>query len=442
MVTEMKRIITYGTFDMFHTGHYNILKRAKEHGDYLVVGVTAENYDAERGKLSVQDSLSVRIENVRKTGFADLIIVEEYLGQKISDILKYNIDTFVIGSDWRGKFDHLNKYCDVVYLERTKNISSTQLRNETLNIYKMGIVTNNIYDNGAIRESKCVSGIHIESVFSENKNVAEQFAEKYELEKGENDFNAFLDGLDIVYVKVPLKERKKYVIEALKNKKHVICDAPISLKAEEVDEMILLAIKNNVVLINNVAMVYLQSFDQLSWMTRGNVIGDILSIKCNISQGNFDSNDSKSIVDLAFYPVCTVIKLLGNKFNDFNYSVIKKQDNKISYSAVEILYSETRAFIEIGIDLFLEDGIVITGTEGTIVVPDDWWNLGYFKMRKKGEYKFKRYSFNYDGNGFRYVIRSFLNNLRQDQKRDKNGCSIEELKAANKILNEIYGVGE
>ena len=76
----MKRVITYGTFDLFHQGHYNILKRARELGDYLIVGVTSESYDIERGKLNVQDSLLKRIENVRKTGFADEIIVEEYQG--------------------------------------------------------------------------------------------------------------------------------------------------------------------------------------------------------------------------------------------------------------------------------------------------------------------------------------------------------------------------
>ena len=123
----MKKVITYGTFDLFHQGHYNILKRAKELGDYLIVGVTGESYDMERGKLSVRDSLVTRIENVKKTGFVDKVIIEEYLGQKIHDVIEYDVDVLVIGSDWKGKFDHLRKYCDVVYLERTKNISSTLL---------------------------------------------------------------------------------------------------------------------------------------------------------------------------------------------------------------------------------------------------------------------------------------------------------------------------
>ena len=106
----MKKIITYGTFDLFHVGHYNILKRAKEHGDYLVVGVTGENYDIGRGKLNVHDSLATRIENVQKTGFADEIIVEEYEGQKIDVRAATNapcVELFVNGKSMgRQSIDH------------------------------------------------------------------------------------------------------------------------------------------------------------------------------------------------------------------------------------------------------------------------------------------------------------------------------------------------
>ena len=124
----MTKVITYGTFDLFHEGHYRLLKRAKGLGDYLIVGVTTEAYDKTRGKLNVVDSLVTRIENVKKTGFADEIIIEESEGQKFNDIKRLGIDIFTVGSDWTGVFDYLKDYCKVVYLERTKNISSTMLR--------------------------------------------------------------------------------------------------------------------------------------------------------------------------------------------------------------------------------------------------------------------------------------------------------------------------
>ena len=115
----MTKVITYGTFDLLHHGHRNLLKRAKALGDYLIVGVTSESYDRYRGKLNVQQSLMERIENVRGLGLADEIVVEEYEGQKIDDIVRLQVDIFAIGSDWTGRFDYLKENCQVVYLERT-----------------------------------------------------------------------------------------------------------------------------------------------------------------------------------------------------------------------------------------------------------------------------------------------------------------------------------
>ncbi|MCI7550773.1 MAG: adenylyltransferase/cytidyltransferase family protein, partial [Arcanobacterium sp.] len=136
----MTRVITYGTFDLFHEGHRRLLERARALGDELIVGVTADSFDRQRGKLNVHDKLLERVENVRRSGLADLIIVEEYFGQKVHDVEKYDVDVFAIGSDWRGKFDYLEDYCQVVYLERTKGISSTQLRSEEQGFIHLGII--------------------------------------------------------------------------------------------------------------------------------------------------------------------------------------------------------------------------------------------------------------------------------------------------------------
>ena len=126
----MKKVITYGTYDLLHEGHLNLLKRAKALGDYLIVGVTTDNFDIDRGKLNVRNNVLERVESVRQTGLADQIIIEEYIGQKIDDIQKYDIDIFAIGSDWEGKFDYLKEYCQVVYLPRTEGISTTKIKQD------------------------------------------------------------------------------------------------------------------------------------------------------------------------------------------------------------------------------------------------------------------------------------------------------------------------
>ena len=136
----MIKVITYGTFDLLHQGHINLLRRAKALGDYLIVGVTNDNFDRERGKLNVRNNVLERVEAVKATGFVDEVIIEDYVGQKIDDVQKYDVDIFAIGSDWEGKFDYLNEYCKVVYLPRTEGVSSTMLRAESEIIVNIGIV--------------------------------------------------------------------------------------------------------------------------------------------------------------------------------------------------------------------------------------------------------------------------------------------------------------
>ena len=126
----MIKVITYGTYDLLHYGHIRLLERAKELGDYLIVAVTADGFDKTRGKINVQQSLMERVEAVRATGIADEIIIEEYEGQRIDDLRRYEIDIFTVGSDWEGQFDYLNEYCQVIYLDRTEGISSSELRAE------------------------------------------------------------------------------------------------------------------------------------------------------------------------------------------------------------------------------------------------------------------------------------------------------------------------
>lgn len=432
----MRKVITYGTFDLFHEGHYNILRRAKEEGDYLIVGVTGESYDAERGKLSVQDNLATRIENVKNTGFADQIIVEEYLGQKIPDIIKYDVDVLVIGSDWKGKFDHLSKYCEVKYLERTKDISSTQLRETVMKTYKFGIVTDDLDDREAVIEPKHVSGIHVESVYSEDPEIAKKFCEKYELDNGYSDFGKFLDSVDIVYIKVPREKRYKLIKEAITQGKHVISDAPGTLNIEEEREINELSKENGAVWLNNITTLYLQAFGQLLWNARGNLIGDLVSMRCSISKTLFGKDNTFDFIDLAYFPICIIVKILGADFLESHFNLIKNDKGDISYGTLSFVYDKSIASAEIGIDYDIESGMVILGTEGTIIVPADWWRIGYFKIKRNEENAFKRYSFNLDGNGFRYLIQALLSLIRSE-RTDSLRLMASESEAIIKLLSEI-----
>ncbi len=125
----MRKVLTYGTFDLFHIGHLNLLRRAKELGDYLVVAVSSDTFNAIKGKkCAIPDYERMAI--VEAIKYVDEVIPENSWDQKISDVKEHDIDIFVMGNDWTGKFDFLNDYCEVIYLPRTDGISTTQIKKE------------------------------------------------------------------------------------------------------------------------------------------------------------------------------------------------------------------------------------------------------------------------------------------------------------------------
>lgn len=410
----MKKVITYGTFDLFHRGHYNILKRAKEHGDYLIVGVTGESYDLERGKLNVRDSLLTRIQNVRNTGFADEIIVEEYQGQKINDILKYDIDTLVIGSDWRGKFDYLKKYCEVLYLERTKDISSTQIRETSEPIYNLGIITDDFDDGSIVEESLYVSGIHANGVCCTSQDTLDEFKEKFELNVFTLDYDELLRNSDVVYVRSSFSERAKHVKRALSSGKHVIVEPPFTFDKKEAEEIFDLAKENSVVFTERITIAYLRAFTQLVWFLHGGIIGDVVNLKISAKDRE---NSKESLLRLSSLALFASYKILNtNYLGDFN-SVFFRTRNNGYYNFISLAYESMHAAIDISSVTHSVEGLEVLGTDGSIYVPDDWWNIGYFEIKKPNETHPKRYSFNFEGNGFRYLLQDFLISINSMKTR-------------------------
>ena len=128
---QMKKVITYGTYDLFHEGHYNLLKRAKALGDYLIVAISTERFNEIKGKKAYHN-YETRKEMLEAVRYVDLVIPENDWDQKRDDVLKYHVDTVVMGSDWEGheKFESLKDICEVVYLDRTDGISTTKIKEE------------------------------------------------------------------------------------------------------------------------------------------------------------------------------------------------------------------------------------------------------------------------------------------------------------------------
>lgn len=184
---------------MLQYGNIRLLQRAKELGDYLIVGVTSDDYDQTRVKINNQQSLIERVQAVRDTGLADEIIVEEHEGQKIDDIQRYDIGIFTVGSDWVGKFDYLNEYCKVVYLDRTQGISSTEIRSKDREI-RIGLVGN---EESRILNKYCdefifVNGADVAGLCTTSVVLREEMSSKVSYIT--NLYEELLDRCDAVYV--------------------------------------------------------------------------------------------------------------------------------------------------------------------------------------------------------------------------------------------------
>lgn len=427
----MTKVITYGTFDLLHYGHINLLKRAKALGDYLIVGVTSETYDRYRGKLNVQQSLVERMKNVTDTGLADEIVVEEYEGQKIDDIIRLHADIFAIGSDWVGRFDYLKEYCRVVYLERTRGISSTELRDRQHPQIRLGVVGSGRIANRFIPESKFVSGVTVEGVYNPRVDSAKAFAQKHELDFYTDDYDEFLGQVTAVYIASPHETHYAYAERALRAGKHVLCEKPLVFTKKEAGELFRIAREHDAVLMEAIKTAYCPGFRRLVSCAKSGKIGRIVSVDAAFTKlapphvrEMQDRETGGSVTELATYPLLAILQLLGSSYEDARfYSLFDKKTGVDLFTQIHLLYPEALATAKVGLGVKSEGSLVIAGTRGYIYVPAPWWKTEYFELRFENPNEVEKNFYKFAEEGLRYELTEFLTRITE-KKMDESACKL------------------
>lgn len=412
----MKKVITYGTYDLLHQGHINLLRRAKALGDYLIVGVTADSFDRDRGKLNVKCNVLERVEAVKATGLADEVIIEEYVGQKIDDIQKYNVDVFAIGSDWEGKFEYLKEYCEVVYLPRTKGISSTQLRADLTETVKVGIIGCGRVASRFPSEASVVNGIEIAGVYDLNIENARRLSEANEHVKIYASLDDLIKSVDAVYIATPHLSHADLINKAIQSGVHVLCETPMVLNASEAKDLFELAETKGVVLMEANKTAHCPAFNHLMVMIKSGVIGDVVDIEAslsklwddNMSLREFDpAQAGGSMYELGSYPLLPIVRLLGCESENLNlYSRIV--DGVDMYTKGVFRYPHATCSFKVGLGVKTEGNLIISGTKGYAYVPAPWWKTDYFELRYEDQNKNKKFFYKWDGAGLRYEIQEFI----------------------------------
>ena len=421
----MKKVITYGTYDLLHYGHIKLLERAKALGDYLIVGITSDAYDRTRGKINNQQSLMERIAGVASTGLADEIIVEEYEGQKIDDIRRLGVDIFTVGSDWTGKFDYLKEFCDVVYLPRTEGISSSEIRAENRKL-RIGTKGNPSLCKKFVRELEFVNGVEYCECDDSFQNV------------------------DAVYIATHSEDHYMDVKKALNAGKHVLCESPIAISKKQFTELFSLAESKNVILADAIKTAYATAYSRLLGVAKSGRIGSIISVDAictSLADGaGEESADLKSkqnsICGWGPIALLPIFQLLGTEYKDIRIvtHLLDKELNYDGFTKIDLVYEHAVAGIKIGKAAKAEGELIITGTKGYIYVPAPWWITDYFEVRFENQSDNKRYFYQLDGEGIRYEIVAFAKAVESGRKNfyiDRN-TSLGICEVMEKFYNKDY----
>ena len=403
----MVKVITYGTYDLLHYGHIRLLERAKALGDYLIVGVTADDFDQARGKINVQQSLSA-LSTARRE--ADEVIIEEYEGQKIHDIQHYGVDIFTVGSDWEGTFDYLNEYCKVVYLDRTQGISSTGLRTSQRTL-RTGFVGHGSLLTKYIAESKYVNGLSLSGVFCGEGNAVPTIDSDSILLA--DTYDALLECSDAVYIQSHPAVHYEQTKQALLQGKHVLCESPVALSADQYRELQKLAQEKHCVLMTATKTAFATAYNRLVLLLKSGKIGKVVSVDATCTSlrplGTTKDGSWNSICTWGPTAMLPIFQILGTHYQRKN--IVSWMSDSVEqydlFTKIDFYYDNAVASLKVGNGVKSEGQLVITGTNGYVLVPAPWWKTDYFEVRYEDQNQNKRYFYQLDGEGIRHEFVAF-----------------------------------
>jgi glycerol-3-phosphate cytidylyltransferase len=427
----------------------NLLKRAKALGDYLIVGVTDENYDRSRGKLNVVESTKKRVKAIEALDFVDKVIVETHKNQKAEDMVKYDVDIFAIGDDWVGAFDYLNKYTHVEYLARTEGISSTKLRRENFDVIKMGLVGLGRDTQAFIDESQFVSNLKINRIYSEDFLAVKAFTKDNSIIKyGHDNYDEFLDTtIQALFIDTRLSDHYMYIKKALEAGKHVLCENPIALEKDELKELLSIAKKEKKLLLSAVKTAFLPAFNQLLKELNSGIIGDIKEVRATRTSLYKEKNYPDNFIQqgatniLSSYPSLLVNKVLG-KTRSITFFPQIENGYDINNLIVTKHKNGTIGVSNVAVGMKSEGDAVISGTKGYIYIPAPWWLTKTFEVRFEDVHKTLSFNYEFEGCGLRYMIAEF-SSLIQRGKRKSKMLTPSDIVGINRVLlefNESYQV--
>ncbi|MBR1405705.1 MAG: Gfo/Idh/MocA family oxidoreductase [Bacteroidales bacterium] len=409
----MKKVITYGTFDLLHQGHINLLRRAKALGDWLIVGVTTDNFDLERGKMNTCGNVMERIEAVKATGLVDQVIIEEYKGQKIDDIRKYGVDIFAIGSDWTGYFDYLKEFCEVVYLPRTEGISRPQLRQERPTV-RIGVIGTGSIASRFVPEAACVNRNAIVAAYNPDLQAAQDYCARFGIPTVAHSPEELYAACDAVYIASPHYTHYEYAREALMAGKHVLCEIPFVFNEKEAEELFDLADRKGLVLMPAHKTAWCPAFGHLFTLLKSGVIGEIAEVNASVTtltDEHSEKLDSQrlggSMNENGCFPLLPILQLLGTDYRNINFYSKMKNDVDM-YTKAVFRFDHAVASFQVGLGVKTEGNMVISGTKGYVYVPAPWWKTDYFEVRYEDQNQNKKYFYPFAGEGLRYEIKEFV----------------------------------